>query len=92
MVGLEGAFVNPKTGEKGDIRISRLSIEGVEFSLNDFADVEHGQTLALSFTLDNAMRTPVERNIKVTSVKNGRVGAMFIGTVRNKTVGFYLMP
>lgn len=91
-VDLEGVCVDPKTGVEANVKITRLSIEGTALILYDDAEINHGQLLTLRFTLDNAQKTQVERSIKVTSVKGDEVGAMFLGGVRNKTVGFYLMP
>lgn len=92
MVNLEGECVDKKSGETVAVRLTRLSIEGVEFEPEDPERISHGQSMLMRFTLDNQLQTPVERTIKVTSVKNGIAGAMFVGGVRNKTVGFYLMP
>ncbi len=91
-VDLKGVCVDPKTGARTEVRITRMSIEGVAFTADDPDCVTYGKSLTLRFTLDNAQKTPVERTIKVTSLKGDVAGAMFVGGVRNKTVGFYLMP
>ncbi len=91
-VALLGTVEDPTSKEQARVGINKLSIDGAVFTLIERLPVAHGQVLALRFTLDNAQQTPVERNVRVTSVKGSEVGAMFIGGVRNKTVGFYLMP
>ncbi len=91
-VNLDGVYEDPKTGENGSIVIHQLSIEGAGFIITAPHNVKHGQTLTLHFKLDNALQTPVDRRLKVTSVKNDQVGGIFVGALRNKTVGFYLMP
>ena len=91
-VNLEGAYEDTKTGETGNIVVTHLSIEGAGFRTTTSHSIRHGQALNLHFTLDNKIKTPVDRAFKVTSVKNDLIGGMFVGTLRNKTVGFYLMP
>jgi len=91
-VDLEGECVDPKKGQAVPVRITRLSIEGVAFRPEDPGRTPYGHSLVMRFTLDNPQKTSVERTVKVTSSKGGEVGAMFVGGVRNKTVGFYLMP
>lgn len=91
-VDLDGVCKDPGTGARTSVHISRMSIEGLEFTADEPDLVSYGKSLTLSFTLDNAQKTPVERTIKVTSLKGDVAGAMFVGGVRNKTVGFYLMP
>ncbi len=91
-VRLEGSYANLKTKTRGDVIVDSLSLEGVGFTTLDDNRIEPGDTLTIRFTLDNAVHTEVERAIKVTSVRDRSVGAMFFGGARNKTVGFYLMP
>lgn len=91
-VDLAGEYHVPKTEKRGAITLQRLSIEGASFTVDHLDDMAHGMNLDISLTLDNKQQTPVERTVKVTSIKDNLVGVMFVGGVRNKTVGFYLMP
>lgn len=92
-VKLKGEYVNLKTGQRGDMLVQNLSIEGVGFeTVQAEHNIEPGHVLTIRFTLDNPQETEVERAVKVTSVQQKSVGGMFSGQARNKTVGFYLMP
>ncbi len=91
-VSLQGEFTNVKSGEKGEVVVDSISLEGIGFMAKSGHEIETGQMLTVNFNLDNKMGTPVERTIKVTSVRGNSIGAMFFGSARNKTVGFYLMP
>lgn len=91
-VSLQGEYTNVKSGEKGDVVVDNISLEGIGFMAGNGHGIEAGQLLTINFILDNKMNTPVERTIKITSVRGNSVGAMFFGSARNKTVGFYLMP
>lgn len=91
-VSLRGVYTNIKTGEKGEVTVDSISLEGVGFMAESGHSIEPGQILTIDFILDNKMSTPVERTIKITSVRGNSIGAMFFGSARNKTVGFYLMP
>ncbi len=91
-VSLQGEFTNVRTGEKAEVVVDSISMEGLGFMAKTGHKIEPGQMLTVTFNLDNKMSTPVERTIKVTSVRGNSIGAMFFGSARNKTVGFYLMP
>jgi len=92
VVQLPGEYANPKTGESGRMTVENISLEGIGFSTLDENNIQSGDILAVNFTLDNKQKEEVERTIKVTSVCDRSVGAMYFGITRNKTVGFYLMP
>lgn len=89
---LSGTFssINPP-GMGGDIHIKDISVSGVGFTVNGMQFLERGQTLLLTFTLDDKKKTTLTKEVVVRTVQGDFVGCRFVETkAYEKELGFYL--
>jgi len=93
-VDFAGDYRNIKTGEAGRMTIEILSLGGLDFvNLTPQILLMKNDILEVSFCLDDANRTLIERQAKVTASDKDMVSATFIKSqLYDKNLGFYLMP
>jgi hypothetical protein len=93
-VKLSGKFINQKTGEKGHITIVKISLGGIDFfSPTSEHFIKKDDILDVSFYLDDAKRTFINRKVRVTSEDAKNIGAVFLQPqLYDKELGFYLLP
>ena len=80
---------------KNKCKIADLSLSGVALSINGAHDLQIGDDIMVSFTLDDTSRTDIKRLAKVRVVGQGFVGCKFDevdSPLYDKALGFYLMP
>ena len=89
---LPGTFrsINPP-GMGGEIHIKDISVSGIGFTINGVQVLERGNTLALTFTLDDKRKTKLTKEVVVRTVQGDFVGCRFVETkAYEKELGFYL--
>lgn len=94
VVNFAGDYRNEKTGDTGRMTVESLSLGGIDFvNLTPENLIMKNDTLIISFHLDDANRTFIERNVKVTASDENTINAAFIKfQLYDKDLGFYLMP
>ncbi len=96
-VDLEGTFYNYRQEEKGELRVKNLSLGGIGISVEGEAlDGVHGfkigDIMEVSFCLDDAMRSEVNRRVEVRTISGSSIGCQFSDhKAHDKELGFYLM-
>ena len=93
-VNLSGKFINHRTGEEGMITIEGLSLGGIDFfNVSPECALAKDDVLDVSFYLDDAQNTFVQRQVKVKSVDPENIRAVFLqAQLYDKELGFYLLP
>lgn len=78
-------------GMGGDIQVVDISISGVGITIPGMHSIEKGQTLVLTFTLDDKKQTRLMKEVVVQSVQGNMVGCRFVEReAYQKELGFYL--
>jgi hypothetical protein len=93
-VNLPGQFTNQRNGEEGPITIVRISLGGIDFfsPTSEHLFMEN-DILDVSFSLDDANHTGINRKVRVKSNKEKNIGAVFLNPqMYDKELGFYLLP
>jgi hypothetical protein len=92
-VELPGQYHNSRTDRHKRVQILDISFRGLKFTTDELEDIQPGDALSMSFTLDNAKRSQIKRRVKVRYVKHDQVGTEFINPPEyDKDLGFYLLP
>ncbi len=91
-VKLPGEYVNLTGGDKGEVLIEDLSMNGAGFSCTLPHDIKEGDVIDVSFRLDTPLRHAISRKCKVTRVRDMFVHCQFKDEKRDHDLGFYLMP
>lgn len=89
---LPGTFrsINPP-GMGGDVHVVDISISGAGITIPGMHAIEKGQTLTLTFTLDDKKQTRLTKEVVVQSVQGNMVGCRFVEReAYQKELGFYL--
>ena len=90
-VRLSGEYVVQGKDEKGEILIDDISMTGINFETLKPHNFYKNDTVELKFTLDNPMKTTVQKLAKIIWTSDHTVGAQFND---NKSLGkdfdFYL--
>ena len=90
-VKLSGTYHNNEKGKKGEIIVEDLSMSGIRFVNIGSDQISIDDTVEVTFTLDNSVRTEINKLVKVIWVKDKMVGAKFRGPKSfNSELGFYL--
>ncbi len=89
---LLGTFRRPAS-DPLPVVIENLSLGGVGFSLDPDKKLLVGERITISFSLDDARKTPVTRRATVRHVHDGYAGCEFQShSGSDRDLGFYLMP
>ena len=90
-VRLPGEYINPKTGEKGDVIIRQLSLAGIRFESLGPHKISTDDMLEVRFRLDDPQRSEIRKSAKVMWVRDRLAGTSFSETnLYEKKLGFYL--
>jgi hypothetical protein len=90
-VRLTGEYRNKDKGEKGEIIVEDLSMNGIRSVNLGSHQISNDDTLEVKFRLDNAKRSEINKLVQVVWVKEKMVGAKFSELESFKSeIGFYL--
>jgi len=90
-VRLHGEYFVQGKDEKGEINIEDISLGGIRFASLKPHYISRNDTVELKFTLDNPMRTEIQKLIKIKWIIDRNVGAEYIDPKSlGKDLGFYL--
>lgn len=84
-------FASPDSEEPlANVRIHDVSLTGVGFS-SDGSVLDKNAVMTLRFTLDDPNKSNIEKGVVIESIRNGKIGARFVGdtvfdTVLNKYI------
>ena len=91
VVKLPGRFIIQKNREKGEVIIRELSLTGIRFESLKPNQISIDDILEMKFTLDNPLRTEINKLAKIIWIKDRIVGASFLETgLYGQALGFYL--
>ena len=75
-----------------EVFVKDISRQGVGFLMLSVCDIKIGDMLEVTFTLDDANKTVICKQVEVTSVHDRFIGCQFAGPQwYDKGLGFYLM-
>jgi len=90
-VRLHGEYFVQGRDEKGEIIIEDISASGIRFASLKPHYISRSDTVELKFTLDNPMRTEIQKLIKIIWIIDCNVGAQYIDPKSlEKDLDFYL--
>lgn len=91
-VKLEGNYFHINSGMRASMTVQDISRAGIGISVQPHHGFVPGDTMVLTFNLDNARRTKIEKKVKVMSVRDTYIGTLAMDpTQYDKDLGFYLM-
>lgn len=92
-VCLDGRFVKPMSKTSGTMRVEEIALTEIGFCVTSGESrIQPGDFLEISFHLDDALHSLVERRIIVRSVKDDQIDAEFYNPPPYaKDLGFYLL-
>jgi len=77
----------------GHMRVSNISLGGLQFITSDDHTIETGQKARVAFILDDPHQTEIIKNVIIQSVNGHVIGCRFAeGEVLERRLGFYLFP
>jgi hypothetical protein len=92
-VHLRGQYRREKpAADAGEMVVEDVSHGGIAFRVLSQHQLQVGDFLCLQFTLDDARKSVVMRNVTVRWVDRSCIGAAFCDPAFNKDLAFYLMP
>jgi hypothetical protein len=90
-VRLSGEYLVQEKDEKGEILIEDISMTGINFSTLKSHNFNKNDTIELKFTLDNPIKTSVQKLVKIMWTSDYAVGAQFKDPKSlEKDIGIYL--
>ena len=89
-VALKGQCEIIKYGKRDMIQIKDLSVNGIGFEHPSPLDITIGDKLKIAFRLDNELNSKINLRVEVTRMQGKSIGARFIGSGKDPTLGFYL--
>lgn len=91
-VSLNGKLINKRTLKKNEILIHDLSFDGAGFAPINNWDFKKGDTVYLTFTLNNKKGSEIQRTLQVKHINGKNIGGEFVNKPRlDADLGFYLM-
>ena len=94
-VSLYGQFRNTEGIASTQMaQVQNLSQSGLQFTTYGWRTVHQGDVITVSFTLDDAQRSRVNKQVEIRHVSEQSVGGQFCNTDQfayQKEIGFYLM-
>lgn len=102
-VDLTGYYVNLSRGDDWDesnadkqavnCKIKNISLGGIGLQPMGLHMTKEDDALRVRFRLDDAKRSPIDRNVVVVSISKNLVGCRFTEPMeRDQALGFYLLP
>ncbi len=90
-VNLPGIYTNRVNGSQGKITVENLSLKGVGFTCSGPMLIKEGDSVEISFRLDDAQATRIVKRIQVRTVDGSYVGGEFCeNELHSADLGFYL--
>ncbi|MBU3948860.1 MAG: PilZ domain-containing protein [Proteobacteria bacterium] len=90
-VRLSGFYLHRETGIRGDIIVANISLMGAGFSCLGKHNLQKGDQLDITFTLDNPKRSTVTLWVEVQSINEKLVGVKRRDSeIQQPDLGFYL--
>ncbi len=92
-VNLPGTYriIKPLGGGNGDVQVLNISFSGLGFTFSGMDEIKKGQTVELTFQLDDKKQTKLVKQVVACSVSNNYVGSEFTDQdLFEKDLGFYL--
>ena len=90
-VHLSGEYTNCRSSSSGQLQVEDLSLRGLKFSSIGASDIRKGDTLTLSFVLDDQASSRIKRKARVQHKDGNSFGVEFINPPdTDKDLGFYL--
>ena len=91
-VKLEGSFLHVQSGMRDNMVVKDISRDGIGISVQTQHGFTAGDTMILTFNLDNIPRTKIEKKVKVRSIRGTFIGTQYLDSAHfDKNLGFYLM-
>jgi glutaredoxin len=91
LVGTYVHYVNGQPKGKGSLRVKDLSTSGLKLSINTSEPLAVGDLLQVSFHLDNAKRSFIQKKLVIRNISLPYIGTEFAPTeTLDKALGFYL--
>ena len=89
---LSGHFTFLRDRFQHKIIVNNVSQNGINFLMLTVYDIKIGDMLEVIFTLDNANKTVIRKQVEVKSANDRLIGCCFAGIQSyDKELGFYLM-
>ena len=91
---LRGTYTNHSKNKRGKIVIRNVSVDGLEFASMDVSQFKIEDELTIEFTLDDAQRSEVTKDVIVRDVRERTVGCEFERSgdlAFDGPLGFYIM-
>lgn len=91
-VKLVGEALNLSTGAATPYTVSivNISMIGLRLSIIGRTDINKGNRLRVSFTLDNQRARRIEKDVRVIDINGDHYGCEFLNLAYEKELGFYL--
>ena len=90
-VDLPGVYSNLTNGSRGKITVENLSLKGMGFTCNGPLLIKKGDSLEITFRLDDVKASRVVKRIQARSVDGRYVGGEFFESeAHSADLGFYL--
>lgn len=90
-VNLPGVYVNLTNGSRGKITVENLSLRGVGFTCSSAMLIKEGDSLEVTFRLDDSRAARIVKRIQARTVDNRYVGGEFCECeLHSADLGFYL--
>ncbi|RTZ94684.1 MAG: hypothetical protein DSY90_15515 [Deltaproteobacteria bacterium] len=89
-VRLTGQCQHMRTNQREVIQINDLSMNGIGFTHPCPIDLSIGDTLKVAFRLDDRRNSKIQLRVKITRIDNHSIGAEFVGSRYEPSLGFYL--
>ena len=88
---LSGHFIFLRNHLQHKIIVNNISYSGINFSMLTNCDIKIGDMLEVIFTLDDANKTVIRKQVEVKSANDRLIGCCFTSTQSyDKELGFYL--
>ncbi|MGB5985115.1 MAG: PilZ domain-containing protein [Desulfobacterales bacterium] len=91
-VKLDGTYLHISSGMRASMVVEDISRAGIGISVQPKHGFVPGDTMLLTFNLDNVRRTKIKKKVKIMSVRNTYLGTQSLDASQyDKDLGFYLM-
>ncbi len=90
-VNLPGEYIAAESGERGEIIVENLSLDGIQFVTLRQHQMSTDDAVTVKFRLNNPSRTEIQRTVQIIWTNGYNVGAQYIGPKLSEgDLAFYL--
>lgn len=92
-VKLFGTFSHPTSQSERSYSmvVTNLSMSGLRFEVSERVNIKKGDTLRVTFTLDNQLARVIDKDVIVRHLDQSKFGCEFVKLAyEEKDIGFYL--